>query len=158
MKWQDDCSHLQVSQLCEALATLLELTMIGLDLLVNDSVRPHVARLRKAPAAEIALERSLACVPSFMGLQRSEWTLSMQEELYLEISHLRKALSTASCFASLMTIPVSNADTIRDSDESYVWFIPCVCAAVDIQPAPLREDLSTRRHLALVKPSSSNTA
>ena len=102
----DHGAYLQIAQLCEALATVFELTVVGFHLLMYHKVRPHVAGLREAPVAKAALKGSLTGVPPFVGLTRSicEARRAHKDFIHLQVSHLRKVLSTARYSASLFKI------------------------------------------------------
>lgn len=63
---------LQVSELSELLATTLQLTGEGLDMLMDDLVRANVAALSEGLAADVAVVWSLASVTTLVSLQVSE--------------------------------------------------------------------------------------
>jgi hypothetical protein len=61
---------LEVAELSELLAALVELARVGLDLLVDDLVGADVAPLGECLVADFARVGSLACVSTFMSLFR----------------------------------------------------------------------------------------
>jgi hypothetical protein len=61
-------SNLEVSELRELLATLIEAAEIWLGLLMNDLVSTNVPTLGESFAANFALVWTFACMASLMGL------------------------------------------------------------------------------------------
>lgn len=61
--------YLQVPQLSELLATVIELASERLDLLMNDLMRSYVATLRKSLAALVAVVRSLSGMATLVSLR-----------------------------------------------------------------------------------------
>lgn len=140
----DHGTYLQIAQLCEALATVFELTVEGFHLLMYDEVRPHVAGLREAPVAKTALKRSLTGVPSFVRLTR---LIYEARRAHKDFSPSGFPSEKSTVHSQLLCISIQNFQvsevSASSSDKSYVWLIPCVCADMDIQAASLRENLST---------------
>lgn len=60
--------YLQVPQLCELLAAVVEFAGEGLDLLMNDLVCTDVASLREGLSTDVAVIRPFAGVSPLMGL------------------------------------------------------------------------------------------
>ena len=65
--WKD-LKYLEVAQLGELLAAVVELAGEGLDLLMDNLVRSHVASLRESLATDLTVEGSLASMSSLMCL------------------------------------------------------------------------------------------
>jgi hypothetical protein len=76
--------RLQVAQLSEMLSTLVQLAGVGFRCRVNDFVSSHISVLGESLAADIAMIRSLACVPSLVSF---------------EVPELAEALTTVGLFA-----------------------------------------------------------
>jgi hypothetical protein len=62
----------QVAQLGKMLPTLIQLASVRFRCCVNDFVSPHISMLGESLAADIAVVRSLAGVPSLVGFEVSE--------------------------------------------------------------------------------------
>lgn len=89
-------THLQVSELSELLATTLQLTGEGLDMLMDDLVRANVAALSEGLAADVAVVWSLASVTTLVSLLWSDLAFPSVLECslaYLQVSELGKSLS-----------------------------------------------------------------
>lgn len=79
--------RLQIPELGELLAAVVELAGERLDLLVDDFVRSDVAALREGLAADVAVVWAFTGVPALVGLQ---------------VAQLREALAARGLFAQLM--------------------------------------------------------